>query len=192
MSTSREEQSALNEAIRSFFRAYSKGSIPRAGSQTELGERLIRHLATNPDVCLAATPKAGVDREVIARTLEGIILRRMHEKRIEGYTLEMSRELADALPSVLGGVDQPRFADGQQCNEQKPQGLSLLLLEALTNIRDCWNSYAPIDTEATQHYVNTMQQMHDLADEALSRADDLAEMDAVAPDNAGLVSGGGR
>lgn len=32
--------------------------------------------------------------------IEGIILRRMHEKRIEGYTLEMSKEIAAALAAL--------------------------------------------------------------------------------------------
>jgi len=32
--------------------------------------------------------------------IEGIILRRLHEKRIEGYTLEMSKEIAEALAAL--------------------------------------------------------------------------------------------
>lgn len=43
-------------------------------------------------------------REAVARAIEGIILRRMHEKRIEGYTLEMSLEQADAILSLLSGA----------------------------------------------------------------------------------------
>ena len=32
--------------------------------------------------------------------IEGIILRRIHEKRIEGYTIEMAKEIAEALSNT--------------------------------------------------------------------------------------------
>ena len=38
--------------------------------------------------------------------IEGIILRRLHEKRIEGYTIEMAKEIADAL-----AVSRPQPSD---------------------------------------------------------------------------------
>lgn len=39
----------------------------------------------------------GDDRPSPQHIIEGVILRRLHEKRIEGYTLEMSEEIAEAL-----------------------------------------------------------------------------------------------
>jgi hypothetical protein len=33
--------------------------------------------------------------------VEGIILRRLHEKRIEGYTIEMAKEIVEALRSAF-------------------------------------------------------------------------------------------
>lgn len=59
-----------------------------------------KQVATELDRLAASQP----DREVLARAIEGIILRRMHEKRIEGYTLEMSLEQADAILSLLSGA----------------------------------------------------------------------------------------
>lgn len=147
----------------------------------------------------AATPKAGVDREVVARTLEGIILRRMHEKRIEGYTLEMSRELADALPSVLGGVDQkttqttkpsPSRAEDSASETGFGRGMAhaiVFVTKAAASIGD-----APITHDAKLMKDTALDIRDALVDEAKRLAPPVAETNAVAPDNAGLVSGGGR
>lgn len=48
-------------------------------------------------------------RTEIGSAVETIILRRLHKQRIDGYTLEMSREIADAvlaLPLSLGEEEQ--------------------------------------------------------------------------------------
>jgi hypothetical protein len=45
-------------------------------------------------------PQAALDRKTIANAVEPIILRRLHEKKVEGYTLPMSWELADAIVAL--------------------------------------------------------------------------------------------
>ena len=43
--------------------------------------------------------------------IEGIILRRLHDKRIEGYTLEMSKEIEAALSAAPVGDDVPALKE---------------------------------------------------------------------------------
>lgn len=187
MSTSREELDALNEWIREPDYAES---FTLEDMTDWLNRRPIAVVAR-----LAATPKAGVDREVIARTLEGIILRRMHEKRIEGYTLEMSRELADALPSVLGGVDQPRIATKPSPSRAEDSATETGCLRSVGWLTDPNDSDAPKFFGAVVEYKNgcfPKLPMTAVWDGTPVRITALPQTDTPPPDNAGLVSGGGK
>lgn len=128
MSTSREELErrlaelrAANEAATSWGAA--------VGARLEEIKDIERQLSR-----LAATPKAGVDM-----TLPEIpdddadFSPDLARKIIERYQ-QIVRSLT--LPSVLGGVDQPSSADGQQCNEQSGKQLSpaLEIIE-----QNCWD-----------------------------------------------------
>lgn len=68
----------------------------RVVKQWEQSGYHVRPLYTYP-------PAPAVGAEDVARAIEGIILRRLHEKRFEGYTLEMSLEQANAILSLLSG-----------------------------------------------------------------------------------------
>ena len=65
----------------------------------ELNEA-VRAVARALGVAQAATDPLKQPQYII----EGIILRRLHEKRIEGYTIETAKEIAEALalPSTNG------------------------------------------------------------------------------------------
>jgi hypothetical protein len=43
--------------------------------------------------------------------IEGIILRRLHQKRIEGYTIETAKEIAEALSDVAQAVPVPALVE---------------------------------------------------------------------------------
>lgn len=157
---------------------------------------------------LADTPKAGVDREVIAETMWIAEFTRVagHAPRTAWpdllETLKLPyRTMADAilalLPSVLGGVDQPSFADGRQCNEQSGEQLS----QALEIIeQNCWDlrcvdiptgaDDADIGWQIIEHHMAPPKER--IVGYGKSPMEALNEAMAVAPDNAGLVSGGGR
>lgn len=51
---------------------------------------------------LAAPVQPSPDREALAATVEAIILRRWMQQRIDGFTLQMSSEIADAILTLLG------------------------------------------------------------------------------------------
>lgn len=164
-----------------------------------------------PYTRLASTPKAGVDREVIARLASEIA------QRADGFDARgmsifsgniLAEELRDichsinailALPSVLGGVDQPSIADGLQCNEQSGKQLSLATDPELLALIERAKSHVMTPAERYEQRRSFVRGIcpsnRDYA-EWCAQVDKIIppipQTDTLPPDNAGLVSGGGR
>lgn len=223
MSTSREvshveaKQIALRLIAGSFRRDGERLDLdrrPRFSIPTRVNDDddclLIAYIEQNAR--LAATPKAGVDREVIARIIDPAVFNPGYvefypdRSTIEQYTAFQKADAILALPSVLGGVDQPSSADGRQCNEQSGQSLSPAWQPIETAPRDrrimyhngkttdaiigyCrWSVFSDDDLECWWDYERDDEACPKFwMDEIL-----LPPQDTPPPDNAGLVSGGGR
>jgi hypothetical protein len=85
---------------------------------------------------LPPTPApAGDVREQPQHVIEGIILRRLHQKRIEGYTIETAKEIAEALAAL----------------QQAPATDAVIPLSMLTAMHDLLeelDDYSVVGTEA--------------------------------------------
>ncbi len=77
-------------------------------------------------------------REEMARAVETIILRRLHERRVDGYTLDMSKEIADAA------IDQGRLGASPLHVEAAPvrepaEGWKLVPVEPTVEMLGAWH-----------------------------------------------------